>query len=125
MNVLLTSCGLEKRDITDCFLRMLPKPPEEARATFIPTAANSPDAIEVLPKYLIDLLKCGFLRENILVYDLHRPMDEGASCGYDVIYLCGSSPAYLMQRVNEVGFHGPLPPSSAGAGWCWESARAA
>ena len=108
MNVLLTSCGLETQAITDCFLRMLPKPPEEARAIFIPTAANSPDAIEVLPKYLIDLLKCGSQRENILVYDLHRPMDEEASCGYDVIYLCGSSPAYLMQRVNEVGFHGPL-----------------
>lgn len=104
MNVLLTSRGLETRAITDCFLRMLPRPPEEAKAVFIPTAANSPDAIEVLPKCLNDLLKCGFRRENILVYDLHRPMDEAALCGYDVIYLCGGSPSYLMQRVKEIGF---------------------
>ena len=104
MNVLLTSCGLEAPAITDCFLRMLPKPPEEAKAIFIPTAANSPDAIDVLPKCLNDLLKCGFRRESILVYDLHRPMGEDDCRGYDVIYLCGGSPAYLMQRVNEAGF---------------------
>ncbi|MGN0745799.1 MAG: Type 1 glutamine amidotransferase-like domain-containing protein [Aristaeellaceae bacterium] len=104
MNVLLTSCGLETPAITDCFLRMLPKPPEEARAIFIPTAANSPDAIQVLPKCLNDLLKCGIRQENILVYDLHRPMSEAACCGYDVIYLCGGSPSHLMQRVNEAGF---------------------
>ena len=85
-------------------LRMLPKPPEEAKAIFIPTAANSPDAIDVLPKCLNDLLKCGFRRENILVYDLHRPMGEDDCRGYDVVYLCGGSPAYLMQRVNEAGF---------------------
>ena len=104
MNVLLTSCGLETRTITDCFLRMLPKPPAEVRASFIPTAANSPDAIEVLPKCLHDLLKCGIRQENILVYDLHRPMDEEDCSEYDVIYLCGGSPSYLMQRVNEAGF---------------------
>ena len=104
MNVLLTSCGLETQAITDRFLAMLPKPPAETRAVFIPTAANSPEAIEVLPKWLNDLLKCGIQRENILVYDLHRPMSEDDCCGYDVIYLCGGSPAYLMQRVNEAGF---------------------
>lgn len=59
LNVLLTSCGLETPAITDCFLRMLPKAPEAVRAIFISTAANSSDAIEVLPKCLRDLLKCG------------------------------------------------------------------
>ncbi|MGN1019438.1 MAG: Type 1 glutamine amidotransferase-like domain-containing protein [Aristaeellaceae bacterium] len=103
MNVLLTSCGLETPAITERFLRMLSRPPQEARAIFIPTAANSPDAIDVLPKCLNDLVKCGFRRENILVYDLHRPMG-GEAFGYDVIYLCGGSPTWLMQRVNEAGF---------------------
>ena len=105
MNVLLTSCGLETQAITDCFLSMLPKPPEKVRAIFIPTAANTPDAIEVLPKCLNDLLKCGVLRDNILVYDLHSPMDEAACCGYEIMYLCGGSPTHLMRRVNEVGFN--------------------
>ena len=65
MNVLLTSCGLETPAITDAFLRMLPKSPADTRALFIPTAACNPDAIEVLPKCLNDLLKCGIPRENI------------------------------------------------------------
>lgn len=84
MNVLLTSCGLETKRIEETFLGMLPKAPAECRAIFIPTAANSPDAVEVLPKCLEDLLKCG------------------------IIYLCGGSPAYLLRRINERGFQKKL-----------------
>ncbi len=59
MNVLLTSCGLETETIEKAFKNMLPKSPSEIKAIFIPTAANFADAIEVLPKCLNDLLKCG------------------------------------------------------------------
>lgn len=50
MNVILTSCGLETQRIEKLFTDMLPKSPSETKAIFIPTAANSPDAIDVLPK---------------------------------------------------------------------------
>ena len=46
MNVLLASCGSET------------------------------DAIEVLPKCLNDLLKCGIAKENIFVYDLHDEAND-------------------------------------------------
>ena len=59
MNVLLTSCGLETDTIVQRFQKMLNKDPARVRAMFIPTAAISPDAIEVVPKCLNDLLKCG------------------------------------------------------------------
>lgn len=108
MNVLLTSCGLETKRIEETFLKMLPKPPAECRAIFIPTAANSPDAIEVLPKCLEDLLKCDISRENIFVYDLYDAIEEDICTGYDIIYLCGGSPAYLLRRINERGFHKKL-----------------
>ena len=49
-----------------------------SEALFIPTAANTPDAIEVLPKCLNDLLKCGIPRENITVYDLYDALDGPA-----------------------------------------------
>lgn len=62
MNVLLTSCGLETEAIEKESMAMLSKVPSEIIAVFIPTAANSPDAIEVLPKCLNDLLKCGVKR---------------------------------------------------------------
>ena len=59
MRVMLTSCGLETQKIKDCFLTMLGKEGAKAKALFIPTAAIDADAIEVLPKCMNDLLKCG------------------------------------------------------------------
>lgn len=108
MNVLLTSCGLETDALRDAFLAMLPHPPASTRALFIPTAANDPDAIEVLPKCLNDLLKCGIPRENIAVYDLYDAMGSAVSAMYDVIYLCGGSSAYLLRRIRERGFEKEL-----------------
>lgn len=104
MNVLLTSCGLETDKIEQVFLKMLNKEPAQIKAMFIPTAAISPDAIEVLPKCLNDLLKCGIVRENIFVYDLHDDVDNDLSEAYDVVYLCGGDPNYLLRRICERGF---------------------
>lgn len=108
MNVLLTSSGLETEPIKRVFLERLPKQPADTRALFIPTAANTPDAIEVLPKCLNDLLKCGIPRENITVYDLYDALDGPAYKTYDVIYLCGGTTAYLLRRIHESGFREEL-----------------
>lgn len=105
MNILLTSCGLETEKIVNTFKNMLAKPLSESKAMFIPTAADSADAIEVLPKCLNDLLKVGIKRENIFVYDLYDEIDENICDSYDVIYLCGGNPEYLLRRINERGFN--------------------
>ncbi len=104
MNVFLTSCGLETEAIERAFLRMLTKEPTQVKAMFIPTAAISPDAVEVLPKCLNDLLKCGIARENICVCDLHDEVEDELSGAFDVIYLCGGDARYLLKRVREGGF---------------------
>lgn len=108
MRVMLTSCGLETQKIKDCFLTMLGKEGAKAKALFIPTAANNPDAIEVLPKCMKDLLKCGIPKENIRVFDLHRnmPIDELET--YDVVYLTGGWTSYLLERINDTGFRDTL-----------------
>lgn len=108
MNVLLTSCGLETQAITDAFLSLLPVEPAAARVLFIPTAAVDPDAIEVLPKCLNDLLKIGIPRANITVCDLHDPIDGPLSARWDAIYLCGGSTRYLLRRINEGAFREQL-----------------
>ena len=41
------------------FLKMLGKDVSDVKALFIPTAAIDAGAIEVLPKCMNDLLKCG------------------------------------------------------------------
>ncbi len=108
MNVLLTSCGLETDKITETFLNMLSKEPEEIKAMFVPTAAITPDSVEVLPACLQDLLKIDVKRENITVYDLYDNLEDNLYEKYDVIYLCGGSPKYLLRRVNECSFRQKL-----------------
>ncbi|MBQ8312555.1 MAG: Type 1 glutamine amidotransferase-like domain-containing protein [Clostridia bacterium] len=108
MNLLLTSCGLETDTIQQIFVNMLNKPMDQVHALFIPTAANSPDAIDVLPKCLEDLLRCGIPRENILVYDLYDRISDEQMQELDAVYLCGGSPSYLLRRINEGGFRATL-----------------
>lgn len=108
MNLLLTSCGLETETIRQAFLKMLRKPAGQTKALFITTAANSPDAVEVLPKCLRDLLRCDIPRANIQVYDLHDPLEPDWMQRFDVVYLCGGSPSYLMRRINEGPFRNEL-----------------
>ena len=110
MRVLLTSAGLETEELKEYFLKMLGKDASEARALFIPTAATDADAdaIEVLPKCMHDLLKCGIQNRNIKVFDLHTGMELGELQQYDVVYLCGGSTSYLLERINASGFHKTL-----------------
>ncbi len=108
MNVLLTSAGLETEEIKRCFLEMAGKDMAVVKALFIPTAAIDADAIAVLPKCMNDLLKCGIRNENITVYDLHTGMTPCALKQYDVVYLCGGSTRYLLERINDTGFNRSL-----------------
>ena len=75
MRVLLTSAGLETEEIKTCFVEMAGKDMSAVKALFIPTAAIDADAVEVLPKCMKDLLKCGILDQHIDVFDLHAGME--------------------------------------------------
>ena len=108
MRVMLTSCGLETEQIKGQFLRMLGKEPAETKALFIPTAAIDADAIEVLPKCMNDLLKCGIPKENIRVFDLHQNMPVDELETYDVVYLTGGRTSYLLERIIDTGFRDTL-----------------
>ncbi len=72
---------------------------------FIPTAAINAGAIGVLHKCMHDLLKCGIPEENITVYDLHKMMPLDRLKQFDVVYICGGNTKYLLERINEQGFH--------------------
>ncbi len=108
MRVLLTSAGLETEEIKECFEDMAGKDMSLVKALFIPTAAINAGAIEVLPKCMNDLLKCGIQDENITVYDLHAGMEIDELQQYDVVYLCGGDTHYLLERINETGFNKTL-----------------
>lgn len=108
MRVLLTSAGLETEEIKECFVDMAGKDMSLVKALFIPTAAINAGAIEVLPKCMNDLLKCGIQDKNIKVYDLHVGMEFDELQQYDVVYLCGGDTRYLLERVNATGFNKTL-----------------
>lgn len=108
MRVLLTSAGLETEEIKEYFVDTVGKDMAVVKALFIPTAAINAGAIEVLPKCMNDLLKCGIKDENITVYDLHIGMEIDELRQYDVVYLCGGDTHYLLERVNDTGFNKTL-----------------
>lgn len=108
MRVLLTSAGLETEEIKDFFMNMAGKDMSLVKALFIPTAAIDAGAIEVLPKCMNDLLKCGILDKNICVYDLHVGMDFVQLQQYDIVYLCGGNTHYLLERINATRFNKSL-----------------
>jgi hypothetical protein len=87
---------------------MLGKDVAEVKALFIPTAAIDAEAIEVLPKCMNDLLKCGIQNKNIRVFDMHTGMEIAELQKYDVVYLCGGDTTYLLERVNATGFNETL-----------------
>lgn len=108
MRVLLTSAGLETKALEAYFVKLAGKEMSAVRALFIPTAAVNADAVEVLPKCMHDLLKCGIPDQNIRVYDLHTGMTPEELRQYDVVYLCGGDTRYLLKRINETGFNKTL-----------------
>lgn len=104
MKVLLTSAGLETRELQDYFVDLVGMDMTEVKALFIPVAAVDAAAVAVLPKCMNDLLKCGISEENIRVYDMHRGMSIEELRQYDVVYLCGGSTEYLLKRFGDTGF---------------------
>ena len=106
--VLLTSAGFANKRVEDVFIRLVDKDPRQLRALFIPTAANNADAIAVLPECMNDLLNLGIPSQNITVFDLHRTVSYEELSEFDVVYLTGGSPEYLLSRIMDTHFHVPL-----------------
>lgn len=102
--IFLTSAGFENKKLEEKFLELAGKRPADIKALFIPTAANFPQAVAVLPKCRADLLNAGIPEENIIEYDLDRAMPEEEMEQYDAVYFCGGDPGYLLQRIHEVSF---------------------
>ncbi|MCL2072253.1 MAG: peptidase E [Oscillospiraceae bacterium] len=106
--MILSSAGFETQAIRNAFLEFVGKNPQEIHALWIPTAANSPAAIAVLPGCMNDLLDIGIPAENIKIFDLHRAMTFEELSAFDAVYFTGGSPQYLLERINDTGFCKPL-----------------
>lgn len=110
-NVLLTSAGwTDKRtgkvneSILRCFLRMLKKPPEDAKVLFITTAAIDKEAKTALGFCRNDLYAARIPEDGITDYDLDGNMTAVKAMQYVVIYFTGGNTGYLLRRIKETGF---------------------
>lgn len=116
MKLLLTSTGFDNPNILTAFHKLLGRPPQGAKALFIPTALNSPEAREYVHVFVEDLTKAGVMEENIITYDLDRPMDEDEISGYDIVFTCPGEPEFLLEQMSSVGFPKPLKAFLEGGG---------
>ena len=102
--VILTSAGFENKNIEVYFLEILQKKPEESKALWIPTAAITEEAKNMLPECMKDLLNAGFIRERITVYDLDYTLSYDELKQYDAVYVCGGSCNHLLTQMQKVNF---------------------
>lgn len=104
MKLLLTSAGFENQAVAEAFTGMLSKPASISKVLFIPTAAQTGEALSYVEKSRKELLKAGIDRNNIHIYDLERRMDGAELKKYDVVYVCGGNTRHLLRRVKRSGF---------------------
>lgn len=98
IRMLLTSSGFEN-SLLNIYKHQFRKYMYDVKVLFIPTAANTDDAKQFLPKCKDDLLRAGVTEDNIIVYDLDREMSLSEIMQYDSIYVCGGSSKYLISRI--------------------------
>lgn len=125
-NLLLTSTGLRNKRFSKLFLDRIGKPAEAIKVIYVPSAATSDDAREMLPHCYADLTGIGILPENIFIYHLgyltshtsekapqvddpavppvFRLLSAGKLKQYDAIYFCGGDPVHLLNEINRTGF---------------------
>ena len=70
----------------------------------IPTAAITNEQKKFIPLCKDDLLNAGVLENNIITYNFDRIMPQNEIVAYDAIYVCGGSPQYLLDKMNENNF---------------------
>ncbi len=106
--LLLTSAGFENPELARHFLKEADISAEKIRVMFITAAAADEEAKAMLPKCRRDLLDCGIPAENIVAYDLERPLKENEINGFQAVYVCGGSAERLLERMNAAGFREAL-----------------
>lgn len=106
MRLLLTSSGIVNAAITESFLSMVGKKPDEIKLAFIPTAANAEEGnkVEWFFRQYQDLINIGIGWIDMVDFadtgvDWRGRLDE---C--DVLYLTGGNNFYLLDQIRKQGF---------------------
>lgn len=108
IRILLTSTGFDNKKFQSLFKEHVGKPMDIAKVIFVPTAANDKESREILPLCRQEIVDLGVKDENILEYNLDRPMGPSELVKYDAIYFAGGSARHLMKCINDIGWANTL-----------------
>jgi len=100
----LTSAGFENNNIAIHFLNSMSIQPNLIKALFIPTAARTKEQKAYIPKCKNDLLNIGICASNIVEYNMDSTLPKDYIANFDVIYICGGDPSYLLKQMKDVCF---------------------
>lgn len=104
MKAILTSAGLDNRNLVDVFLNLLNQPIQQTRALFVPAALTMDEQIEYAHCFMEDLTAAGFTADQVDTYTLDDPFDADRIMEYDVIYFTGGDPKRLMKKIRAQSF---------------------
>jgi dipeptidase E len=109
MKLFLTSAGLPP-EITEAFLKLIGKKPEETKVCFITTASQPEEDKWFVEKDRERLSELGFKTTEL---DLKQENEESLNNklkNFDVIFVEGGNTFYLLKYVRESGFDKVLKP---------------
>jgi peptidase E len=104
MKILLTSAGFENSAVGDRFIHLLPKPINQSKVLFIPTAATNDEAQYYARKCIDELKELGIIEGNITIYNFEYEMTEKQALEFNVLYFPGGDTSYLLSRIKERRF---------------------
>lgn len=95
----LTSAGFLNKEVTDIFLKELPKQPSDCRVLMITGALTEEDK-HYIEESKQELRELGF--NNVFLFRLggEDSTEEAKTC--DIIYICGGNTFYLLKKIREV-----------------------
>lgn len=103
-NVLLTSTGLQYNAVAEKFLSVIPKPANELKILFIPTASRTDEEMMFVKKSENELLSVGVNKDNIFWFDVDDKSANYGSADFDCVYVCGGNTFYLLKKLKESGY---------------------
>jgi peptidase E len=117
MKLLLTSAGFINTKISEVFVKELPKPAAEVRLLLVPYAQNEKEEFYITESKQ-ELEQLGI--KNIVITNMHYPVDIATLGNFDVIYMCGGNTFAILKKLRETGlFQFVIDQVKKGCFLCW------
>lgn len=100
MKLFLTSAGFTNQEIAREFLAQLPFPVGQSRVLIVAYAQN-PEEEFYVNESKKEIQQLGF--ENIVIANMHHPVDVSSLGDFSVIYVCGGNTFAILQKLRETG----------------------